>query len=821
MFLFPGIAVFITLAMLFSGCTLPTDMSIANGDDKPLVKLGNPVVRATAYDGFNVVSWEPVPDAATYKVWRTDTQSSSQVFIGSYTSGNTLSVVDNAATSTVEKLAHGRAYKYIVIAAPDARHLTNTGGTLPDNITAQEDLYSGKGEVTVTARIPDPASSYKVPQATGINYRFDSDGKLYVSWTQPANAKATIGYFPGGLPTGAVYTSDAFDNALASSTTVLTTGYLFSDTGAGYLYPKNAVTVAFPVIGGQATIAIQTEYWNGTMYARDNPATKNITLDQYDLDLHWDATAPALSATHIYKDETTGTVQLSWPRIKGDEDVYSSETYLTNASDKVTYNVYKRELAPNQDGVNYGRVYGDWSKVEFDIVDLSDGFTTETIYAVEKTAASGAGADGEIKSSYGNWQYVVFASASKGSKTSHSYPLTAYLQRTLPTEAEISAAVAYGNSATSTDPYTNRISVSNLTAGVSYKLYRGILTPILRNYYGDWAVPSANNYQFTAYDTTPIETWDGAPIFGDTTAAIYDSNIVPRTVYIYKLVSSIGDTLLGDGSVAQIVPEYTADAASVYSSLHLAVSALASSATRDSYSVYQGWITARLTNDGYSKGMTAELFYRRGNDTIPGATDIAWQRFNPPAEFGNATNSGNFGSVDVQIPNFIYDEHYQFKAVAYLDGKPVPNLNQDAYSGAYITEGRTSSIVSQSHITYLTSPSLTLSNDTAQTITGIRGDFLAGLPIDVRIVRSGSSSQTYVQPTSFVLARMPTFDATHEDYQVAISLTNRPTENGNTSTTPASRYSYTVQYKYPWETWDDTPSGSGWSSRQIGSSISW
>jgi hypothetical protein len=511
------------------------------------------------------------------------------------------------------------------------------------------------------------------------------------------------------------------------------------------------------------------------MYAKDKPATLDITLDQYDLDLQWQS-SPSLTVDYVYQNAAAGQVQLSWSRIKGDDDVYGGAPY----SSGVTYNVWKRETALNED--NLGKVTGDWIKVEYTIVEPGDGDTSNTIYAKETAA---------VNSFLGKWEYVVYASAAKGSKTSHSRPLTATLNRTLPAEAAIngSPAVAYGGTA---DPYTIRISATGLTAGVSYKLYRGELIPLLTKDDGTWntnPVTAVTDYQFAGYDTAPVHTWTGQAIPGDTTAAIYDTGIAPRKSYLYKLVSSLGDTLLGDGATGYIIPNSTASPASVYSNLELTVNPL--SGGRDSDQ--RGYIGASVSNSGYTKDMDVRLFYRRANATPgtipPGTTETGWTQL---AVFDKTTVGAGltFNSLTVPVPNPVYGEIYRFMAVAYLDNKPIPNLSQDSYSGAVVDNGEEdSSLLSQTRITGLTSTELGLGSAAGQTITGIDGEFLKGAQINVRIVLSGVS--TYEQPAPFNLEVMPSNPLR---YQVTLSLTNRPNANGYTS--------YSVEWKYPWEKWE-------------------
>jgi hypothetical protein len=832
--LFSGIAALIALAMVFAGCAQPTDMNITTDGVTTLVKLDNPVVHVTAYDGFNVVSWEPVRDADSYDVWRLDTQSSSQVLVGTGFGNTTdLSVVDDVtvgAGTPLQKLANGRTYKYIVIASPGELYRTSSTTDYSGVDEAQKDLYSGRGEATVTARVPDPAT-YKVPKASGITTRLDPDGTLYVSWTQPANAKATIGYFIGGYPADAALPNTVAEFTGSNLFTPFAGTPLFSSTGAGYLYPKNAVTTTFPVIGGKATIAILTTYAGGTMYASDVPAKVDVTFDQYNLNLDWQSAA-VLTATHIYKDATTGTVQLSWPRIQGDEDVYSSKPYSNSDTTKITYNVLKREIPINQDNSALGGyVYGDWVKVNFTYIDPADGHSTPNlIYAVET---------GDVKSTLSTWEYMVYASANRGGKTNHSYPKTGTLARTLPAEATIAATtgIAYGGGKNSDGhPYTIRIDVAGLQDGVSYKLYRGELIPILieRLATGNtrWVDPDPTTlqYQFTSYDSTVVDQWTGERVKADTSGSIFDTGIEPRKSYIYKLVSVIpGDTpaadiLLGDGSIRQVVPTSTENATSVYSNLSLVTSTptLVPSGT-DANDNKPGQIHAAVSNSGYTKGMDVKLFYRRAatGGVNPGTTTTAWTylaTFDKYTQDGGAVNqitaeSGIFKPNDYDIPDAVYGETYQFKAVAYLDdgAREIPNINNDTYSSADIAEATATGVLSQPSLNSLTGFAVA-SLTGPQTITGITGSFVNGVKINLRVVRTATpsaesgKSKYFVQPEEYTITR----ESGLSTYQLRFGLTVLPPENDAVG---GGSDSYTIQYKYSWEQWETAP------ARQIGGSL--
>jgi hypothetical protein len=806
-FLLPGIAVFMALAILLAGCPQPSD-TVITGDSYPLVKLDDPTVRVTVYEGFNVISWEPVRDASGYQVWRTDTQSSSQVHIGGRVGKNTnLSIVDDVAdTSTItQRLVNGRTYKYIVVAIPDSSRVGSP-------TQAQFDLYSGKGEATVTANIPDPAT-YKVPKASDIKYRVNPDGTLYVSWTQPANASATVGYFPGYPMDASQNLSDStFVNLFTSSGP--SSNYLFTNSEAGYLYPRNAAHATFPIIGGKATIAIRTEYLSSnTMYVSDDIATLDITLDQYDLSLGWKS--GDLSASHIYEGADKGKVQLSWPRVEGDESTYSSDTYAVNG---VTYNLY-RALAPVS---SRGAIIGAWEKVDYVITNSIEG--SNLVYAVEKNVTD---------ASLGSYVYMVYATAQKGSKTTTSYPKLSNLARNLPNQGMINA-VSIAQNGLTTAPYSIAITVNNLVEGVSYSLYRGELKPILKDSNGKYITPYVGtspfvplddvlDYQFIGY-SDPIHTWTGQLSGGDN-AVIYDTgaNVKIRTAYRYKLVSKMGETLLGEGYAKDLTPTQTLDPTSVYTNLTLTMGA--PDATVADNDAKFGSFTATLSNNGYSKELQAKLFYAPVPPTGSGSTNLErlqWKQFDAPfirRETGTSLETtdagGQFMKYEFQLTTDLkkLGEKYYFKAIAYdKDGTELPNTSNDSFTDisipTVVTQGKTSSTIttlSQPSITggVLTAPGFVLGTTNTSNITGVRGNYLNTAKINVRLIRTTETLgvQNVWEQDDATFGRANPFNAALPEYKVDVTLTQVPAA----STPPVN---YTVQWKWPWEDlWKDLATG--------------
>jgi hypothetical protein len=228
----------------------------------------------------------------------------------------------------------------------------------------------------------------------------------------------------------------------------------------------------------------------------------------------------------------------------------------------------------------------------------------------------------------------------------------------------------------------------------------------------------------------------------------------------------------------------------------------------------RGWIEADVTNNGYTKDMEVKLFYRRGNSGKPGATVTAWSAF--PGSEGNflrntqdggavsqiTDENGTFKTLEVAVPTPVYGETYEFRAVAYLNGVAIPNLNNSDYTDASIAvvEAIDDSPLSTAYI----DSGLSVSGTTfaaSQNITGIRGDYLENAKIDVRIRRNivRDDKKTYFEQEKATLTRA-TAPGTYQIAPLTLSLTANDGPTGSADT-------YTVQWKYEWEQWETVTPG--------------
>jgi hypothetical protein len=393
-----GLAALLTFAIGFSGCESPvnTEKTI----DSPPVKLVDPVVSVKAYEGFNVVSWSPVPNAASYDVWRLDTVSKTQIqLLASATHASAaLQYVDDVSAGG--SLVNGRIYEYIVIANSTSVSSTATFGS------AKDDLYSGKGSTSVPAQVPDRLS-YKVPKATDIKTAIER-GQLLVSFTVPDNATATVSY---------TYADAALGNALLN-TEADTSGTFTTTSGPGYLYPAGIAYASFPVIGGTAKIKVQTTYSgsNTSYFVSDDPAILDVPVDKYAIGLEWRTpptttpVTPSFTAQYlpnVTSNLTSGTVRLTFYGIKNAAD------YGT-----VTYKVYKAEV---------GAVANDYATAEWKPVTLSVPLDIDPVTGVVI-------ADETVSAWTGNSiKYLVIAEVDNTGKTVQSLPKGATLASAITT----------------------------------------------------------------------------------------------------------------------------------------------------------------------------------------------------------------------------------------------------------------------------------------------------------------------------------------------------------------------------------------------------
>lgn len=141
-----SVAAAIALAAALISCG---DTSDFDGATDTVIAVGTPKVTAKAYPGVNYISWEPIAQAASYELYRTeDGENSDSDLIAS---GNQLSYED-VAKAGASTIVDGKSYKYTVIAVG-----ANGGST--DIPTRAIYLKSSQGSATVTAKVPQSGTT--------------------------------------------------------------------------------------------------------------------------------------------------------------------------------------------------------------------------------------------------------------------------------------------------------------------------------------------------------------------------------------------------------------------------------------------------------------------------------------------------------------------------------------------------------------------------------------------------------------------------------------------------------------------------------------
>jgi hypothetical protein len=596
-----GLAALLTFAISFSGCDNPINTETIM--DSPLVKLADPVVRVMSYEGFNVVSWSPVPDAKSYDVWRLDMESKTQVHLhGTTTAAGDLSYVDDVSnpgnptagsTTSVTPLVNEREYEYTVIAIPTG--INTTGVTTP--LSAKENIYSGKGSSElVAAQVPD-RMTYKVAKVSNLQTKV-VDGKLSVSFKLPENAVAAVTYTYDTTPTGAAGLGGDMDSNFTAT------------TDAGYLYPNGYTQSDFPVIGGKATVVVQTSYSPTTSsassyYDVDTPDTKTFDVDKYEIGLLWPSSA---SINAVYLPNTTaidsssylpsGTVRLSFPGIVGATEF------------GVTYKVYKAEVGTL--GTKYATT-AEWKVVEgTQVISPVSGVVT-----IDETSTAWAGTN-KVK-------YMVIAETMNEDKKVQSKPIIGDLTSAIAlTSSSLSANVV--------DVTGRKVNLSwTEEPGVKYVLYRALINE---------AEQETSSYE-SIFDSTATASNGGTLVNND--RIFIDTLPKYRQSYKYRLVAE-KDTIKSEATTKIDTAPFSKTLVAPSTGITAGLSANASS-----INVYGIQVNVDITG-GYTDDLTAHVYKR-----VSSAPTL-W------SDAGTITGT-NFGqnAAGVEVLGLVPGTSYDFK----------------------------------------------------------------------------------------------------------------------------------------------------------------
>ena len=143
-----SVAAAIALAAALISCGDSSDEF--SGAVDTVITVGTPKVTAKAYPGVNYISWEPIAQAKSYELYRTEDGEIENPGANLLSSGSELSYED-FAKADASTIVDGKSYKYTVIAVG----ANNTSG-IPDRAVY---LKSSQGSATVTAKVPQSGTA--------------------------------------------------------------------------------------------------------------------------------------------------------------------------------------------------------------------------------------------------------------------------------------------------------------------------------------------------------------------------------------------------------------------------------------------------------------------------------------------------------------------------------------------------------------------------------------------------------------------------------------------------------------------------------------
>jgi hypothetical protein len=313
----------LVFAMALVGCTAPiSDVSLEKTDTPPSLS-GPSNVTARAYEGTILLTWDPVPDATGYKIFRKDNteniSTAIEVASGEYKIGTQRTLYYRDTATFDGNLINDHSYTYTVYSLSGM-----------DPTTAAATSFIGNGHTSsnaVTAKVPertvvDWITVGEVSVEPLVDPLNNSKSEFLVSWDAKPNLKYQVRYSLGnGTAIGQI-------NGVPILPTM---NYPYGSTGYSPLNPR--ASVRLPITGGENTISVVASFiGDTTYYSKIAVNTQTETLAKSGL------SAPQnLSAT---RNETT--VTLRWNDIAGAD----------------AYEVYK---APYNEATE--EVTGDWTKV--------------------------------------------------------------------------------------------------------------------------------------------------------------------------------------------------------------------------------------------------------------------------------------------------------------------------------------------------------------------------------------------------------------------------------------------------------------------------
>ena len=240
-----SVAAAIALAAALISCGDSSDEF--SGAVDTVITVGTPKVTAKAYPGVNYISWEPVAQAKSYELYRTEDGANTGATL--LTLGSELSYED-VAGADASTIVDGKSYKYTVIAVG----ANATGAGIPERAVY---LKSSQGSATVTAKVPQSGTA-----ALDLN-------KDYASKLNEKNvAKNVLARFvEEGENAGKIYYEFPVTAAYKYSVAFLADGE----------YESQSVTTTFPAKSFKAVRYLENYKVEGTK-APTNPGKYNVYI---------------------------------------------------------------------------------------------------------------------------------------------------------------------------------------------------------------------------------------------------------------------------------------------------------------------------------------------------------------------------------------------------------------------------------------------------------------------------------------------------------------------------------------------------------------
>jgi hypothetical protein len=481
-----GIAgLFLLFIMALWGCASPVDDITVDGTEQPYAIPGPGNVTARVYEGIVLLTWDPVPDAEGYQIFRKDNTDNITKAIavdsGTYPIGGPFYFIDTA--SITNNLIDGHSYTYIVY---------SLSGHSANHRAVAVDAYIGNGASSsneVTANVPDRKSTddetfaWITVDQESVDIEQVSGNYLQVSWDAQPNLRYLVRYIYGkGL---AGVETDLFPEI----------DYGYGNKGYSPLNPR--ASVQLPLLGSAPaagnTVIIYALYIGDYDYYYEKYGTASQTESFAKTGV---GTPQEFKA---FRDAANTTVYFEWEPVDG----------------ATGYVVYK---APYNEATE--AITGDWAVVATSTPQEYDG----KIVASE-TAAVG------LETAY---YYTVIATGANNERSLAADVATVDMAVITATDLELAFREPY-------DARTIQLTWERIPhdAGVTYELHRATVE------FGGTGVFSSSNTTPVKYgEWTNISPT--ADKFTQTKGVVVDTpaiNNVPtiNTYYIYRLVVKKGN----------------------------------------------------------------------------------------------------------------------------------------------------------------------------------------------------------------------------------------------------------------------------------------